>query len=222
MWFARPGKPAEPVPPYAEVTVYGRDSNVDVTLPAPWNEVKGMAIDGGRVFRLPVKTRAEVDAIRRLLDAEPTLREKRGKPLTYDIVSFFDLAADDIDAVKKTIGMFRAENFLVRIEGESNGVLRVSTVSPSGLKGRLKEVFRVRAAGKGRLELEPIRGGTAEETGVSRQPEETNVPAYEEVLPEIQPQTLLQPAGQETNPLSVVVQELDVSVTNVTPVVVHE
>ena len=226
MWFARPEKsavPAEPAPPpYAEVTVYGRGSNVDVTLPAPWNEVKGMAIDGGRVFRLPVKTRAEVDAIRRLLDAEPTLREKRGKPLTYDIVSFFDLAADDVDAVKKTIGMFRAENFLVRIEGESNGVLRVSTVSPSGLKGRLKEVFRVRAAGKGRLELEPIRGGTAEETGVSRRPEETNVPAYEEVLPEIQPHTLLQPAGQETNSLSVVVQELDVSVTNVTPVVVHE
>ena len=225
-WFARPEKsavPAEPAPPpYAEVTVYGRGSNVDVTLPAPWNEVKGMAIDGGRVFRLPVKTRAEVDAIRRLLDAEPTLREKRGKPLTYDLVSFFDLAADDVDAVKKTIGMFRAENFLVRIEGESNGVLRVSTVSPSGLRGRLKEVFRVRAAGKGRLELEPIRGGAAEETGVSRQPEETNVPAYEEVLPEIQPQTLLQPAGQETNSLSVVVQELDVSVTNVTPVVVHE
>ena len=226
MWFARPEKsavPAEPAPPpYAEVTVYGRGSNVDVTLPAPWNEVKGMAIDGGRVFRLPVKTRAEVDAIRRLLDAEPTLREKRGKPLTYDIVSFFDLAADDVDAVKKTIGMFRAENFLVRIEGESNGVLRVSTVSPSGLRGRLKEVFRVRAAGKGRLELEPIRGGAAEETGVSRRPEETNVPAYEEVLPEIQPHTLLQPAGQETNSLSVVVQELDVSVTNVTPVVVHE
>ena len=226
MWFARPEKsavPAEPAPPpYAEVTVYGRGSNVDVTLPAPWNEVKGMAIDGGRVFRLPVKTRAEVDAIRRLLDAEPTLREKRGKPLTYDLVSFFDLAADDVDAVKKTIGMFRAENFLVRIEGESNGVLRVSTVSPSGLRGRLKEVFRVRAAGKGRLELEPIRGGAAEETGVSRRPEETNVPSYEEVLPEIQPHTLLQPAGQETNSLSVVVQELDVSVTNVTPVVVHE
>ena len=226
MWVARPGKPAVPAepapPPYAEVTVYGRGSNVDVTLPAPWNEVKGMAIDGGRVFRLPVKTRAEVDAIRRLLDAEPTLREKRGKPLTYDLVSFFDLAADDLDAVRKTIGMFRAESFLVRIEGESNGVLRVSTVSPSGLRGRLKEVFRVRAAGKGRLELEPIRGGAAEETGVSRRPEETNVPAYEEVLPEIQPHTLLQPAGQETNSLSVVVQELDVSVTNVTPVVVHE
>ena len=60
-----------------------------------------MAIDGGRVFRLPAKTRAEVNAIRRLLDAEPTLREKRGKPLTYDLVSFFDLAADDLDAVSK-------------------------------------------------------------------------------------------------------------------------
>ena len=222
MWFARPGKPAEPVPPYAEVTVYGRDSNVDVTLPAPWNEVKGMAIDGGRVFRLPAKTRAEVNAIRRLLDAEPTLREKRGKPLTYDLVSFFDLAADDLDAVRKTIGMFRAESFLVRIEGESNGVLRVSTVSPSGLRGRLKEVFRVRAEGKGRLSLEPIRGGDRPDGTRAPVPPAVQDPAAEEVLPEVPPQTLLPPAGPETNSLSVVVQELDVPVTNVRPVVVHE
>ena len=85
------------------------------------------------------------------------MREKRGEPLTYDLVSFFDLVADDIADVKKTIGMFRAENFLVKIEGESNGVLRVSTVSPAGLKGRLGNVFRVKAAGSGRLLLEPIR-----------------------------------------------------------------
>jgi len=225
-WFARPEKPAVPAepapPPYAEVTVYGRGSNVDVTLPAPWNEVKGMAIDGGRVFRLPVKTRAEVDAIRRLLDAEPTLREKRGKPLTYDLVSFFDLVADDLAAVKKTVGMFRAENFLVRIEGESNGVLRVSTISPAGLRARLKDHFHVQAEGNERLVLEPIRGEKAEETGFSRPREETDVPANEEVLPAIQPQTLLSPVSPETNSLSVVVQELDHPVTNVTPVVVRE
>ena len=65
--------------------------------------------------------------------------------------------ADDLDAVRKTIGLFRAESFLVRIEGESNGVLRVSTVSPSGLKGRLKEEFRVKDDKNGRLVLEPIR-----------------------------------------------------------------
>ena len=144
-------------PPYAEVTVYGRGVSVSVTLPPPWDGVKGESIDGGVVFRLPVNTREDVDAIRRKLGSEPTLREKRGKPLTYDLVSFFDLVADDIADLRKTIGMFRAENFLVKIEGESNGVLRVSTVSPAGLKGRLKDVFRVKAAGKDRLLLEPIR-----------------------------------------------------------------
>jgi len=147
--------PVPPHPPYAEVTVYGRDSKVNVTLPPPWNEVKGVAIDGGVVFRLPAKTRADVDAIRRKLDAEPTLREKRGKPLTYDLVSFFDLVADDVDDLKKTIGMFAADHFLVRIEGESNGVLRVSTVSPAGLRGRLKTMFRVQDDGKNRLILKP-------------------------------------------------------------------
>ena len=109
------------------------------------------------VFRLPVKTREDVDAIRRGLDAEPTLREKRGKPLTYDVVSFFDLVSDDLSEVKKTIGMFRAESFLVKIEGESNGVLRVSTVSPAGLMGRLKGVFNIQNVGDGRLSLKPIR-----------------------------------------------------------------
>ena len=209
-------------PPYAEVTVYGRDSNVDVTLPAPWNEVKGMAVDGGRVFRLPAKTPAEVDAIRRLLDAEPTLREKRGKPLTYDLVSFFDLVADDLDAVRKTIGMFRAESFLVRIEGESNGVLRVSTVSPSGLKGRLREAFRVRTEGKGRLALEPIRrGDKPDETPAPAVPA-MREPAREEALPEVPPQTLLPSAGPETNALSVVVQELDFPMTNMSPLVVQD
>ena len=149
---ALPGRP-----PFAEVTVYGRDSTVSVTLPPPWNDVKGMAIDGGMVFRLPAKTRAKVDAIRRRLDAEPTLREKRGKPLTYDLVSFFDLVADDIVDLKKTIGMFAADHFLVRIEGESNGVLRVSTISPAGLRGRLKTMFHVQDDGENRLVLKPIR-----------------------------------------------------------------
>ena len=165
-WYLEQKSPVPPVPPvpptpsfppYAEVTVYGRGTTVRAKLPPPWEGVKGEYIDGGVVFRLPVKARADVDAIRRKLDAEPTLREKRGKPLTYDLVSFFDLVSDDIADVKKTIGMFRAENFLVKIEGESNGVLRVSTVSPSGLKGRLKDVFRVQPLGKDRLLLKQIR-----------------------------------------------------------------
>ena len=147
---ALPGRP-----PFAEVTVYGRDSTVSVTLPPPWNEVKGMAIDGGMVFRLPAKTRGEVDAIRRLLDAEPTLREKRGKPLTYDLVAFYDLVSGDLDDVKKTIGMFAAEHFLVRIEGESNGVLRVSTISPRGFRQRLKQMYDLTNGENGQLVLTP-------------------------------------------------------------------
>lgn len=157
--FSKAKEPADSAlpgrPPFAEVTVYGRDSTVNVTLPPPWNEVKGMAIDGGMVFRLPAKTREEVDALRRLLDAEPTLREKRGKPLTYDIVAFYDLVADDLDDVRKTIGMFAADRFLVRIEGESNGVLRVSTISPRGFRERLKQVYAVSAGESGQLVLKP-------------------------------------------------------------------
>ena len=153
-----PSVPSVPaVPPYAEVTVYGRGQTVKVTLPPPWSGVRGEVIDGGMVFRLPVKTQEDVDAIRRELDAEPTLREKRGKPLTYELVAFVDLVSDDIPDLKKTIGMFRAENFLVKIEGESNGVLRVSTVSPAGLMGRLKGVFSIQTVGKDRLFLKPIR-----------------------------------------------------------------
>ena len=147
--------PVPPHPPYAEVTVYGRDSKVNVTLPPPWNEVKGVAIDGGVVFRLPAKTRTDVDAIRRKLDAEPTLREKRGKPLTYDLVAFYDLVSGDLDDVKKTIGMFAAEHFLVRIEGESNGVLRVSTISPRGFRQRLKQMYDMTNGANGQLVLTP-------------------------------------------------------------------
>ncbi len=237
------------IPPYAEVTVYGRSSNVDVTLPPPWDGVKGEPIDGGVVFRLPVKTHADVDAIRKTLDAEPTLREKRGKPLTYDIVSFFDLVADDLDAVRKTIGMFAAEHFLVRIKGESNGVLRVSTVSPPGLRARLKEVFRLEDLGKNRLALKPIPKDEPVASPTASPPETTGVPLVEDTgttgilpvettpdapsLPEhadpaaltttnaVLPIMLLPPASPETNALSVVVRELDHPVSNAPLVVVH-
>ena len=107
------------------------------------------------MFRLPVKAREDVDEIRRRLDAEPTLREKRGKPLTYDIVAFYDLVSDDLDDVKKTIGMLAATRFLVRIEGESNGVLRVSTISPRGFTERIKREYNLRADDHGRLVLTP-------------------------------------------------------------------
>ena len=152
-WYLEQKSPVSSRPPYAEVTVYGRDLSVNVTLPPPWNEVKGMAIDGGMVFRLPAKTREEVDAIRRKLDAEPTLREKRGKPLTYDIVTFYDLVSNDLDDVKNAIGILAADRFPVRIEGHSNGVLRVSTISPRGFKERLKQMYDLKEEEKGRWNL---------------------------------------------------------------------
>ena len=75
--------------------------------------------------------------------------------MTYDIVAFYDLVADDLDDVRKTIGMFAADRFLVRIEGESNGVLRVSTISPRGFRERLKQVYAVSAGESGQLVLKP-------------------------------------------------------------------
>lgn len=203
--FVRPPRsiaPAAPAhPPFAEVTVYTRSAKDHITLPPPWNEVKGEPIDGGKVFRLPTKTREDVDEIRQRLDAEPTLREKRGKPLTYDLVTFFELVSDDLGSVKKVIGMFRAESFLVRIEGESNGVLRVSTVSPSGLKGRLKEEFRVKDDKNGRLVLEPIR-------------EERTVPAAAGAsLPSVLPERdEVVPAAQERGSHETTNAVLDVNV----------
>ena len=209
--------PAAPkLPPFEEVTVYRRDSRANVTLPPPWDGVKGETIDGGVVFRLPLKTPEEVDALRRLLDAEPTLREKRGKRLTYDLVSFFDLVSDDLEVVKNTIGMFRAEGFLVKIEGESNGVLRVSTISPRGFEQRLKQEYNLESDDQGRWRLTSKAGGTR-----SSAPENVEIPPVTnaspaEVVPEIVP-----PVVMDIPP--VVVQELDaVAVTNVPPIVVQE
>ena len=158
---APPAPTAPIIQPFAEVTVYSRSAKARIALPPPWDGVKGEAIDGGMVFRLPVKTQGEVDEIRLRLDDEPTLREKRGKALTYDLVSFFDLVSDDLDTVRNTIGKFRARGFLVKIEGESNDVLRVSTISPSGLRARLKDEFRLEDGGKDRLILKPAATSAA-------------------------------------------------------------
>ena len=221
-WYLEPK-----LPPYAEVTVYGRDSTVSVTLPPPWNGIKGESIDGGVVFRLPVKTREEIDAIRKKLEAEPTLREKRGKRLTYDLVSFFDLVSDDLDVVKSVVGKFRAEGFLVKIEGESNGVLRVSTISPRGFEQRLKQEFNLEIDDHGRRCLTSKTGGARSapsETGGTRPSASESVESPSVVtdappaaaVPEIVP-----PVVMDIPP--VVVQELDaVAVTNVPPIVVRE
>jgi hypothetical protein len=215
------------LPPYAEVTVYGRGSTVSVTLPPPWNGLKGEPIDGGVVFRLPVKTREDVDAIRKKLEAEPTLREKRGKRLTYDLVSFFDLVSDDLDVVKSMVGKFRAEGFLVKIEGESNGVLRVSTISPRGFEQRLKQEFNLEIGDHGRWRLTPKTGGTRaapSETGGTRSSASERAkppPAVMEAPPAAVAPEIVPPVVTDIPP--VVVQELDaVAVTNVPPIVVKE
>ena len=204
------------LPPFEEVTVYRRDSRANVTLPPPWDGVKGETIDGGVVFRLPLKTPEEVDALRRLLDAEPTLREKRGKRLTYDLVSFFDLVSDDLDVVKNTIGMFRAEGFLVKIEGESNGVLRASTISPRGFEQRLKQEYNLESDDQGRWRLTSKEDGARSRTpeSVEPPPAVTDVPLV--VVPERDP-----PAVTDVPPI--VVQELDpAAVTSIPSVVVQE
>jgi hypothetical protein len=89
------------------------------------------------------------------------LREKRGKPLTYDIVAFYELVSEDLDDVRKTIGMFVADRFLVRIEGESNGVLRVSTISPRGFKDRLRQVYDLKEDDQNRWSLTLKAGRTS-------------------------------------------------------------
>lgn len=154
-WYQERHPPVPTLRPFAEVTVYSRSAKARMALPSPWDGVKGVAIDGGMVFRLPVKTQDEVDEIRRRLDDEPTLREKRGKPLTYDLVSFFDLVSDNLDVVRNAIGKFRAGGLLVKIEGESNDVLRVSTISPRGFEQRLKLEYNLEIDDQGRWRVTP-------------------------------------------------------------------
>ena len=177
---------------------------------------------------MPVKTRADVDAIRKTLDAEPTLREKRGKPLTYDIVAFYDFVPEKLDNVKTTIGRFRSERFPVRIEGESNGVLRVSTISPRGFEQRLKQEYNLEPDGHGRWRLTSKAGETrspASETGGtrSRASENEEDPPVSNAPPAIAQEPDPPVVTKNVPSLPVVVQELDFSaVTSIPPIVVHE
>ena len=212
-----PSVPSAPtIQPFAEVTVYSRNAKARMALPPPWDGIKGEAIDGGMVFRLPVKTQGEVDEIRRRLDDEPTLREKRGKALTYDLVSFFDLVSDDLNVVKNTIGKFRAEGFLVKFEGENNGVLRVSTISPRGFEQRLKLEFNLEIDDHGRWHLtskaEEPRVRTSENGTDS--PVVTNDPPVVTNIPPVV--TNIPPVVTNVPP---VVADVPPVVTNVPPVV---
>ena len=213
-----PSVPSTPkIPPFAEVTVYSRNAKARMALPPPWDGVRGEAIDGGMVFRLPVKTQEEVDEIRRRLDDEQTLREKRGKALTYDLVSFFDLVSDDLDTVRNTIGKFRAEGFLVKLEGESNGVLRVSTISPRGFEQRLKLEYNLEIDDHGRWRLtskaEEPRVRASE--NVTDSPVVTNVPPVVTNVPSVVTNV---PSGESDLPPVVAVPKGDTpTVTNTPP-----
>ena len=128
--------------PFVEVTVYGTGGvNSDGVLP-PWN-VKGTPIDGGYVYMLPAKDRKAVDEIRTVLGGMETLHEKRGKPLTYDLLSLFLLKGDDQTAIRRTISEFMGEGFPVRIRADGPTGLKVATLNPRGLRKKLERVFSV-------------------------------------------------------------------------------
>ncbi len=128
--------------PFVEVTIYGSGGINDAGILPPWN-VKGTPIDGGYVYTLPAKDRKAVDEIRTVLGGMETLHEKRGKPLTYDLITLFVLRGDDPAAVKRTISEFMGEGFPVRIRGDGPDGLKVATLQPRGLRNKLRRVFSV-------------------------------------------------------------------------------
>ena len=148
-WLLRPERK-----PFVEVTVYGTGGmNEEGVLPH-WN-VKGQPIDGGYVYTLPAKDRKAVDEIRTVLGSMETLHEKRGKPLTYDLISLFLLKGDDRAAVKRTISEFMGDGFPVRIREDGPGGLKVATLNPRGLKAKLSRVFSVEDEENDTLCLKP-------------------------------------------------------------------
>lgn len=128
--------------PFVEVTVYGVGNVGDAGILRPWN-VKGTPIDGGYVYTLPARDRKAVDEIRTILGGMETLHEKRGKPLTYDLLSLFLLRGDDRAAIKRTVSEFIGEGFPVRIRGDGPDGLRVATLNPRGFRRRLESAFSV-------------------------------------------------------------------------------
>ena len=141
-WFVTSLLMRPPRKPFVEVTIYGAGGiNAAGVLP-PWN-VKGTPIDGGYIYALPAENRAAVDEIRKVLGGMETLHEKRGKPLTYDLISLFELRTDDPAAVKRTISEFMGEGFPVRIRAVTANGLTVATLNPRGLKGKLSHIYSI-------------------------------------------------------------------------------
>ena len=128
--------------PFVEVTVYGTGGVNEAGILPPWN-VKGQPIDGGYVYTLPAEDRKAVDEIRTVLGGMETLHEKRGKPLTYDLLSIFVLKGDDPAAVRRTVAEFMGEGFPVRIREDGPDGLKVATLNPRGLKKKLGNIFSI-------------------------------------------------------------------------------
>ena len=147
--------------PFVEVTVYGTGGvNKDGVLP-PWN-VKGTPVDGGYVYTLPAQDKKAVDEIRTVLGGMETLHEKRGKPLTYDLISLFLLKGNDRAAIKRTVSEFMGEGFPVKIRADGPDGLKVATISPRGLRKKLERLFEVKDESDGIMVLTPGRGNSAE------------------------------------------------------------
>ena len=128
--------------PFVEVTVYGTGGINEAGVLPPWN-VKGTPIDGGYVYTLPAKDRKAVDEIRTVLGGMETLHEKRGKPLTYDLLSLFVLKGEDQAVIKRTISEFMGEGFPVRIRADGPDGLKVATLNPRGFRKKLGGLFVV-------------------------------------------------------------------------------
>ena len=158
-WLVARQMLAPPRKPFVEVTVYGVGGVNETGILPPWN-VKGTPVDGGYVYTLPVRRRRDVEEIRTVLGGMKTLHEKRGKPLTYDILSLFVLRAADQPTVKRTISEFMGDGFPVRIRENAPDGLTVATLNPRGLKKKLARVFSVSEERSGdipRLTLGPLK-----------------------------------------------------------------
>ena len=131
-----------PRKPFVEVTIYGTGGVNETGILPPWN-VKGTPIDGGYVYMIPAQDRKTVEEVRKVLGEIETLHEKRGKPLTYDLLSLFVLRGDDQAIVKQTIAEFIGDGFPVRIREDGTNGLTVATLNPRGFRKKLSRVFSV-------------------------------------------------------------------------------
>ena len=143
--------------PFVEVTIYGRGGMNEQGVLMPWN-VKGVPIDGGYVYTLPAANERAVDEIRTVLGRMNTLHEKRGKPLTYDLISLFSIRGGDRDELKRVISGFMADGFPVRIRESGPGGMLVATLNPRALRGKMNRLFKIEDSGGGEIPVWTVTG----------------------------------------------------------------